>query len=490
MLSPLATILFTWAAIHAYVGVFYCMLHLRRPMHRAHLAFGLVCFSASGWILGSALLVEATTFERAAWGATVQQISAFAGIACLTQFSVQIADLRESRLTRAAYVLSGGAALALVSGVFFEMSGPAPRPSWGFSFAPDRMDLEFSPLGLAFVIAVLGFAAWNVWIVARASRRHADLRGFMWALGIALAAAMHDTFARVTHMRTIYLVDHAAIFPILAVSMMLLRRFVRSVDELGHRTQELRQSYSELRITQEELVRKEQLAAVGELSAVIAHEVRNPLAIIKNAGSSLRRSALRPDDRFVLLGILDEEVDRLARLVRDLLAYARPVEPRGRAIDLARVIEDAVSGELEGHEAPDSIELSLELTNCPTIHGDPDLLRQALAAVLDNAVAAMPSGGKLSVRTKLCRLDGAPAVSIQFADSGEGMDSFVLAKARDPFFTTRAAGTGLGLAIVERVIKNHGGTIAISSNPGQGSTVDIVLRKDPPSSLPPPPEGA
>src|SRR5690606_11573366 len=136
----------------------------------------------------------------------------------------------------------------------------------------------------------------------------------------------------------------------------LLRRFVRTADELGRRTEELRRSYSNLRLTQEELVRKEQLAAVGELSAVIAHEVRNPLAIIKNAVSSLRRPTLRPSDRGVLLGILDEEVDRLNRLVRDLLAYARPVEPRGQPVDLERIVEETVKTALTGHEDPESIE--------------------------------------------------------------------------------------------------------------------------------------
>jgi signal transduction histidine kinase len=100
----------------------------------------------------------------------------------------------------------------------------------------------------------------------------------------------------------------------------------------------------------------------------------------------------------------------------------------------------------------------------------------------------MPAGGTLEVRGTPAAARGARSVRLEIIDTGEGMDSLVLQKARDPFFTTRAAGTGLGLAIAVRVVKNHGGTLEIESEAGAGTTVHILLPVDRPSSVPPPPE--
>ena len=125
--------------------------------------------------------------------------------------------------------------------------------------------------------------------------------------------------------------------------MTLLARFadLRSqlearAGELKDRARALARSYEELRAAQDELVRKEQLAAVGELSAVVAHEVRNPLAIISNAVATLRRSGVAEEDRATLLGILDEETTRLNRLVGDLLRYARPIDLDRQHVSPAR----------------------------------------------------------------------------------------------------------------------------------------------------------
>lgn len=226
---------------------------------------------------------------------------------------------------------------------------------------------------------------------------------------------------------------------------------------------------------QEELVRKEQLAAVGELSAVIAHEVRNPLAIMKNAAAGLRRSALADDDRTTLVDILDEETDRLNRLVRDLLAYARPVTLKGNPVDVGEIVQESIEAGTRGKEIH-GVSIELSLSNGPrTVHCDRELLVRALANVVENALQAMPAGGMLSVESSDASVSGRPAISLVFRDTGEGMDTLVRTKARDPFFTTRATGTGLGLAIVERVVRTHGGRIEIESTAGEGTKVSVLL---------------
>lgn len=490
MPSPLATLLFTWSAIYTYVGAFYCALHLRRPTHREYLAFGLGCLGLAAWAFGSALATDAESLREGAFALRLSYVGGFATVAFFCDFALCSAGHRAPRMLAVVYGVCGLGVAVDVFGLLVDESTRAPPAAWGLVFAPPRVEPVLTPLGAALVAAATAFAGWAVWITARFARRAPELRWFLVAGAGVVAAGLLDTGARMFRVRTIYLLGHAGLLPVLAISWILLRRFVRTADELGRRTEELRRSYSNLRVTQEELVRKEQLAAVGELSAVIAHEVRNPLAIIKNAVSSLRRPTLRPSDRGVLLGILDEEVDRLNRLVRDLLAYARPVEPRGRPVDLERVAVETVEAALPDHEDPSAIDVTIDFERCPTIHGDPDLLQQAIANVVDNALWAMPAGGTLAIRGAPCRARGRSAVRIDVSDSGEGMDSLVLQKARDPFFTTRAAGTGLGLAIAVRVVKNHGGTLEMDSAAGEGTTVQIVLPVHRPSSVPPPPEDA
>ena len=487
MPSPLATLLFTWAAVYTYVGAFYCVLHLRRPTHREYLAFGLGCLGLAAFALGSALGADAKTLREGTFALRLSYVGGFATVAFFADFALHSAGRRSPRMLITVYAVSALGIVADVLGLLVDPDKQAAAIALGIKLEP-RLEPVLTPVGAALVGVATGFAGWAVWVSARAARSARELRWFVLAGAGVVLAGVFDTASRIAQVRTFYLLEHAGLLPVLAISWILLRRFVRTADELGRRTEELRRSYSNLRVTQEELVRNEQLAAVGELSAVIAHEVRNPLAIIKNAVSSLRRPTLRPADRGVLLGILDEEVDRLNRLVRDLLAYARPVEPRGQPVHLGRLVEEVVEAAVTRHEDPSSIEVKLDFERCPALQGDPELLRQAIANVVDNALWAMPTGGTLQVLGAPATSRGKRAVRLEVIDDGEGMDSLVLAKARDPFFTTRAAGTGLGLAIAVRVIKNHGGTLEIESEAGVGTTVQMLLPVDRPSSVPPPPE--
>src|SRR5262245_16971131 len=156
--------------------------------------------------------------------------------------------------------------------------------------------------------------------------------------------------------------------------------------ELKRRSGELRQSYEELREAQRELTRKEQLAAVGELAAVIAHEVRNPLAIISNAVAGLRRRDIAHDDRETLLAILKEESSRLNRLVGDLLRYARPVNVQRQLISVREILERIITS--TGLRDSMAIELREE-GEIHSIWGDPGLLRQVFDNLIENAVQAM-----------------------------------------------------------------------------------------------------
>lgn len=252
----------------------------------------------------------------------------------------------------------------------------------------------------------------------------------------------------------------------------LRRQLERRAAELNDRGRALARANEELRATQDELVRKEQLAAVGELAAVIAHEVRNPLAIIANAVATLRRPQIPVSDRDTLLQILDEETLRLNRLVGDLLRYARPVTVQRQLISMREIAERALVL-TQGHEQV-SAEL-IEAAPAEKIWGDGNLLRQVVENLITNALQAMPSGGILTLTLQNLEQESVRGVELSIQDTGEGMDTLVRNRALDPFFTTRPAGTGLGLAIVARIIDAHGGQLRIKSAAGAGTVMHVFL---------------
>jgi signal transduction histidine kinase len=258
----------------------------------------------------------------------------------------------------------------------------------------------------------------------------------------------------------------------------------RRVDELSRLNEEnarlyedLRRSYAELARAQEQLIQQERLAALGQLAAVVAHEVRNPLGVIFNSLGALRRLLQPQGDPKMLLDIVGEEADRLNRIVGDLLDFARPATPRLRAEPLDRVLDEAAQA--AAAEAAGRVRVERDVpTDLPQVPMDARLVRQALLNVMSNAVQAMDGGGTLTVRARA--EDG--AVRVEIADTGSGIPEEVRHRIFEPFFTTRATGTGLGLAVVKRILDDHRATIEVESTEGAGTrfVVRLPLGRDVP----------
>ncbi len=239
--------------------------------------------------------------------------------------------------------------------------------------------------------------------------------------------------------------------------------------------EDLKASYVELARTQAQLVRRERLAALGELSAVVAHEVRNPLGAIFNSVASIRRIIGPDSPALPLVDIVGEEADRLNRIVADLLTFARPPAPHPYAVPLSPLVEDAVRGALA--EAAGKVRVELDLSDdVPAVTVDERMMRQAFLNLAINAVQAMPQGGML--RASVRHQPGEPEVEVRFADSGPGISPEVRARIFEPFFTTKAKGTGLGLAVVKRIIESHQGRVSLESQPGLGTTFRLYLPLD------------
>jgi len=234
--------------------------------------------------------------------------------------------------------------------------------------------------------------------------------------------------------------------------------------------EDLRKSYAELARAQRQLIQQERLAALGELSAVVAHEVRNPLGVIFNSLGSLRRLVRPVGDAKLLLDIVGEEAERLNRIVGDLLDFARPSEPQLRPERLERVVDEAIQTALA--QNPQGVEVRRETDpRLPKVPIDARLVRQAVINVAVNALQAMPRGGQLAVRV---RLDGG-AVALEVEDTGPGIPEEVRHRIFEPFFTTKASGTGLGLAVVKRIVDGHGGELVVHTRPGAGTLFRIRL---------------
>jgi two-component system, NtrC family, sensor histidine kinase HydH len=231
---------------------------------------------------------------------------------------------------------------------------------------------------------------------------------------------------------------------------------------------------------QREASLKERLLSLGRLSTVIAHEVRNPLMIIKAALRSLRPEAPAADIREAVKDI-DEEVDRLNRIVHDVLDFAKPPSMLREPADLVRLCQDAASAATVG--GGPGIDLEMPATPLVTAT-DPDRLRTALINVLSNArqavdarsaTTASPVNGHEApaVLLSLDRPD-ASHVRLRVSDQGTGIKPEHLPQVFEPYFTTRRTGTGLGLPIARNIVEGLGGTIGVATTPGR-TTVEIIL---------------
>ncbi len=239
--------------------------------------------------------------------------------------------------------------------------------------------------------------------------------------------------------------------------------------------EDLKASYDELARTQEELVKRERLAALGELAAVVAHEVRNPLGVIFNSLGALERVLKPQGDAAMLLSIVGEEADRLNRIVGDMLDFVRPSEPALQPEPLAPLFASVVEGAAPAAEAG-GVAVDVEAApGLPPVPADARQLRQALLNLLLNAIQATPKGGRVLLAARVEALPEGEVARIDVVDTGPGISAEVADRVFQPFFTTKASGTGLGLAVVKRIVEAHRGEVFLESALGKGARFVIRL---------------
>lgn len=232
------------------------------------------------------------------------------------------------------------------------------------------------------------------------------------------------------------------------------------------------QDLSELESEDEARRLKERMAAVGEMAARMAHEVKNPLASISGSAQVLASGRLpATGGGRRLLDIIVDESRRLSGILDQFLDYARPRSATSQRCDLSALLRDCVDLLRRSAELSPGHRVELDTPRQLVVLGDPNRLRQVFWNLSRNALEAMPEGGRLQVTAAR---HGARAV-LTWADTGVGMDEQIRRRAFEPFVTSRAGGTGLGLAIVYSVVDEHGGSVEIESSEGEGTTVTVEL---------------
>lgn len=241
---------------------------------------------------------------------------------------------------------------------------------------------------------------------------------------------------------------------------------------------------SRLRLLEEKVRRSGRLAALGELAAGVAHEMRNPLATMRGFLQLLPTEFEDPEFREECSTRLIREIDRLARLTDSLLELSRPIRVEGVAVDLRELVEEVLAEQKEALRA-EGIEVSREFKETPPPQLDRDRIKQVLLNLVLNARQAISGEGRIHVRLGTRREAwGADERETLLAfltvqDNGRGIEAGHLESIFDPFFTTKDGGTGLGLALCHRIVEEHGGAIRVESEVGRGSAFTLYFPLEP-----------
>jgi len=250
------------------------------------------------------------------------------------------------------------------------------------------------------------------------------------------------------------------------------QRSRRAAEQLSAANLQIRQAEEAVR-------RSDRLAALGQLSAGLAHELRNPLGTIRGSAEMLTRSVSAENEvAREVAGFITSEVDRANSLITRFLHFARPLELRPDTADLTQTIDSAVAN--VERETPGIAIYKNYAPEIPPFSFDAELMERVLYNLILNAAQASSPGGAVTVKTRAA--GGMAEISV--IDRGSGIDANNLGAIFNPFFTTKPQGVGLGLAIVSKIVDEHGGKIAVESEPGKGSVFQVLLPMNSSASQP------
>ena len=301
--------------------------------------------------------------------------------------------------------------------------------------------------------------------------------GWLGGLSAAGAAALvyipHIimTWGHSTHYARNQYAEIVVFFLVGGLTGLLADRERKRSRELEATAARLHTVYSELQDSFEQIKRADRLSAVGQLSAGLAHEIRNPLASIEGAADILQDESIEKERRDEFLGIIRKECRRLNQLLTSLLDFARPRQPELRTADAGRLL-DSVTALAAPIAGKSGIHLTTQAPRqLPAVACDPEQIKQVLLNLTINAIQAMPQGGDITLAAEQQDND----IVIHVKDQGTGIPDEHLEKIFDPFFTTKEQGTGLGLSVAHQIVTQPQGSISVERNTQRGMTFSISL---------------
>ena len=228
---------------------------------------------------------------------------------------------------------------------------------------------------------------------------------------------------------------------------------------------------------QRQLPRVTDLSVLGELSASVAHEIRNPLCGIRLSAEVLQTKMDPGDSRMVLLANLQREAEKMEKIVNNLLHFARRYKARLARCDLADVVSKSVES-VRHRLRKKQVDVEIRCAEAASeAHADADLLQQVFSNLLANAVDACPPGSCIQVEMAVAPEPDCLAVTVR--DPGEGIPAELVDRVFDPFYTSKANGVGLGLSVTKKIVEAHGGCIEVASGPGKGTAFTVLLPRRP-----------
>ena len=245
-----------------------------------------------------------------------------------------------------------------------------------------------------------------------------------------------------------------------------------AMEQLAKKMQETEHAYSDLRASQEKLIEASKFAALGQMAATVAHEIRTPLVAIGGFINMMFKKRVPGDDDYNHMKIVRDESLRLEDVLNRLLFYARPNSPFKELNDMNALIDYAVAL-LETECEEYKISINIERDHIPLFLFDRNQMRQVLMNILQNSIQSIENGGRITIR--LCKDNN--GISITVCDTGVGIAPKNLGLIFEPFFSTKHTGTGLGMHVSQRIIQNHGGSIHVNSHQNEGTEVEIHLPK-------------
>jgi signal transduction histidine kinase len=245
----------------------------------------------------------------------------------------------------------------------------------------------------------------------------------------------------------------------------------RLYDNLKEKIEELSKAYNELKENRDKLLRYERLSAIGEMSAKVAHDIRNPLTIIGGFTRRIMKKNSNDPINSNYLSIIVKEIDRLEKILNDILSYAKIQEPQFVKTDLNRIIKTICEIFIIEMEQKNVFLLNNSNPDLPFVLADPGQIERVLINIIENAIEAMPTGGQIEINT----FSENGWANIEIADSGKGISDDDMDKLFAPFFSKKPSGCGLGLTVSSQIIKNHGGNIGVRKREPNGTVFFITL---------------